>query len=182
MAFDNESLKPLYRLELGMAGESCALSIAERLGMPRRILERARRAAYGTDSSQDGAAPQDSKPVIPSAPRIEKQAEQKTMKPRRSETFRIGDSVIVYPQKQIGIVYACANEKGEIGVQIKNRKMLINHKRIKLHVKAEELYPENYDFSIIFDSVQNRKARRIMEKRHEAGNVIIISDGADTPE
>lgn len=182
MAFDNESLKPLYRLELGMAGESCALSIAERLGMPRRILERARRAAYGTDSSQDDAAPQDSKPVIPSAPRIEKQAEQKTMKPRRSETFRIGDSVIVYPQKQIGIVYACANEKGEIGVQIKNRKMLINHKRIKLHVKAEELYPENYDFSIIFDSVQNRKARRIMEKRHEAGNVIIISDGADTPE
>ena len=34
MAFDKETLKPLYRLEIGEAGESCALSIAKRLGMP----------------------------------------------------------------------------------------------------------------------------------------------------
>ncbi len=31
---------------------------------------------------------------------------------------------------------------------------------------AEELYPENYDFSIIFDTVENRKLRHQMEKKY----------------
>ena len=35
-----------------------------------------------------------------------------------------------------------------------------------MHVKAEELYPEDYDFSIIFDTVANRKARHKMEKSY----------------
>ena len=39
MAFDRESLRPLYRMELGEAGESCALYIAEKLGMPEEMLE-----------------------------------------------------------------------------------------------------------------------------------------------
>lgn len=30
---------------------------------------------------------------------------------------------------------------------------------------AEELYPEDYDFSIIFDSVENRKLRHQMERK-----------------
>jgi DNA mismatch repair protein MutS2 len=36
-----------------------------------------------------------------------------------SEKFTIGDNVVVYPQKEIGIVYARLNDKGEIGVQLK---------------------------------------------------------------
>ena len=89
--------------------------------------------------------------------------------------------MIVYPQREIGIVYACSNEKGEVGVQVKGKKILVNHKRIKLHIAASELYPENYDFSIIFDSVKNRKARRILERRHEEGNVVVIKQGDSGP-
>ena len=85
--------------------------------------------------------------------------------------------MFVYPQKEIGIVYDSANEMGEVGVQVKGEKSLINHKRIKLNVPASELYPEDYDFSIIFDSVDNRKARHIMGKRHQEGNVIIVKEG-----
>ena len=36
---------------------------------------------------------------------------------------------------------------------------------MKLHVKAENLYPEDYDFSIVFDSVKNRKARHNMGRK-----------------
>jgi dsDNA-specific endonuclease/ATPase MutS2 len=180
MAFDRQSLKPLYRLELGMAGESCALSIAERLGMPAHILQRAHRAAYGSSPEQPvQASPVDRPAGAPGAPQIHRQAEQKPKKPQRSASFALGDSVIVYPQKEIGIICACSNEKGELGVQIKRKKILVNHKRVKLHVPADKLYPENYDFSIIFDTVANRKARRVMEKRHEEGNVIVLSDGND---
>lgn len=89
--------------------------------------------------------------------------------------FNVGDSVMVYPQKQIGIVYRKANEKGEVGVQIRKMKILVNHKRLKLQVPASELYPDDYDFSIIFDSVAARKARKILEKRHDP-NVVVEHD------
>ena len=46
-----------------------------------------------------------------------------------------------------------------------NRKIWINHKRVKLHVKAEDMYPEDYDFSIIFDSVEMRKKRHEMSRK-----------------
>ncbi|MDD2504573.1 MAG: DNA mismatch repair protein MutS, partial [Clostridia bacterium] len=45
MAFDRRTLQPLYRLETGEAGESCALYIAKRLGMPLHMIERAAKAA-----------------------------------------------------------------------------------------------------------------------------------------
>jgi dsDNA-specific endonuclease/ATPase MutS2 len=180
MAFDRQSLMPLYRLEIGEAGESCALYIAERLGMPGRILERARRAAYGNSTEKPGSAEMQTGPAVikpEGPPQIIRQKETRSDKPPRSSLFNLGDSVIVYPGREIGIVCARDNGKGEIGVQIKKKKHLINHKRLKLHVPASELYPEDYDFSIIFDTVANRKARHILDKRHEPGNVVVLREG-----
>ncbi len=181
MAFDRKSLMPLYRLELGAAGESCALYIAQRLGMPENILEHARRASGTTKRDAAFFCAAD----VPSAPpakeseqpaRIIRQ-KQRPETDTRSESFNIGDSVIVYPAKEIGLVYKTTDARGEIGVQVKGVKKLVNHKRIKLHVPASELYPEDYDFSIVFDTVENRKARHILKKRHEEGTVVVLKDG-----
>lgn len=178
MAFDKNSLMPLYRLELGKAGESCALYIAERLGMPVQILNRAHTAAYGNQGEgicyKESFSP-DEKSIA--SPKIIKLKVPEPETRNGGTEFNIGDSVFVYPHKEIGIVYARANEKGEVGVQVKGEKRVINHKRIKLNVPASELYPEDYDFSIVFDSVENRKARHMMGKRHQEGNVVIISEG-----
>ncbi|HWQ40682.1 MAG TPA: DNA mismatch repair protein MutS [Desulfosporosinus sp.] len=176
MAFDKESLLPLYRLEIGEAGASCALYIAERLGMQQHMLIRAHQAAYGNSTNQYEGTLQQSNPLPAQAaivPQIVKQEVPKPKVPSCSETFNLGDSVIVYPQKETGIVYARSNAKGEIGVQIKEKKTLINHKRLKLRIAASELYPADYDFSIIFDSVANRKARHLLDKGHYEGNVIV---------
>ncbi len=180
MAFDRQNLMPLYKLEVGEAGESCALYIAKRLGLPQRMIDRASLAAYGNKSGESYKVISSFTTTAPdlnsednsiSTQKIKKQ-ETKASEMPRSMKFNIGDSVIVYPQKAIGIVYKRANEKGEIGVQIKKQKLLINHKRLKLHVPASELYPEDYDFSIIFDTVANRKARHKMESRHNPNLVI----------
>ena len=80
--------------------------------------------------------------------------------------YQTGDSVMVYPDKKIGIVCAPANEKGVLRVQMPDKKIWINHKRVKLHVAASELYPEDYDFSIIFESAEHRKARHNMERKY----------------
>lgn len=73
---------------------------------------------------------------------------------------------MVYPDKKIGIVCEEINDKGVLRVQIADRKIWINHKRVKLHIKSEELYPEEYDMSIVFDSVENRKKRHDMERKY----------------
>lgn len=190
MAFDKESLKPLYRLEIGEAGESCALYIAKRLGMAENMLARAYKEAYQREPSDSspatGAASSrieaelftledgdvSSSPVsTPSMlPKVEGERKDTARKMgNASSKYTIGDSVMVYPQKKIGIVYQLANEKGLIGIQMQKKKELVNHKRLKLISPALELYPPDYDFSIIFDTVANRKARHKMEKGHQPG-------------
>lgn len=92
----------------------------------------------------------------------------KKARPREdlSAKYRLGDSVMVYPDKKIGIVCKPINEKGVLRVQLPDRKIWINHKRVKLHVAAEELYPEDYDFNILFETVANRKIRHDMDRKY----------------
>lgn len=198
MAFDRESLKPLYRLEIGEAGESCALYIAKRLGLPQRMLKAAYDMAYGVGNGAGGGLlterrnslkEEEKRSLFDSGedadggnrisqekeeaggqgllPQVEKMEEPKERNKNKkySDKFQIGDSVLVYPQKKIGIVFSKINENGEIGVQIQKRKQWISHKRLKLKAPASEMYPEGYDFSIVFDTVENRKARHEMGKR-----------------
>ncbi|MGI5959397.1 MAG: endonuclease MutS2 [Massiliimalia sp.] len=172
MTFDRETLKPTYHLELGKAGESCALFIAKRLGFPPHLLELAKQAAYGSRQEEtDGThaspiQPQNYEVTQTPSKLISQKPESTSHAPRRCDQFQIGDSVTVYPKREIGIVYQTVDSRGNIGVQIKGKKLLIPHRRLKRKVAASELYPPDYDFSIIFDSVENRKARKQMNKRH----------------
>lgn len=175
MTFDKESLKPLYRMVIGEAGESCALYIAKKLGMPGGMLKRAAQAAYGTENTvakNTGEAFEDNFPKdIPEELIKEKTNHISRQKSSGSvneltDKFQIGDSVMIYPDKKLGIVCEKVNEKGVLRVQLPDKKIYINHKRVKLHVKAQELYPEDYDFSIIFETVENRKARHQMERKY----------------
>ena len=98
-----------------------------------------------------------------------KEEEQKAGKHKQEDIksrFQIGDSVMVYPQRKLGIVFAPADDRGDVGVQIQKRKLLVNYKRLQLKVAASQMYPEDYDFSIIFDTVENRKARHQMERKY----------------
>ena len=166
MAFDKESLKPLYKLEVGLAGESCAFYIANRLGMPTNMLKVAMKAAYPDKEWETvNVEVQNETNKQKGKPRIKKK-QAITGKQDEANKFKLGDSVMVYPDKKIGIVCETANEKGVLRVQMPNKKIWINHKRIKLHVPADKLYPENYDFSIIFDSVENRKIRHNMGRKY----------------
>ena len=62
-----------------------------------------------------------------------------------------------------------ADQTGNVLVQVKREKRLVNQKRLKLKVRASELYPEDYDFSIIFESVEERKAKHQMERKYCEG-------------
>lgn len=171
MAFDKESLKPLYRLEIGEAGESCAFYIAKRLGMTDEMLHTASMAAYGEVSEElkkGNKNPQDRQMQRTNSyktPVIQKKKESK-IDSKRIDQYEIGDSVMIYPEQKIGIVCKKVDEKGMLQVQAKEKKIEINQKRVKLHVKADKLYPEDYDFSILFQSVEERKIRHQMQRKY----------------
>ncbi|MDG0793184.1 hypothetical protein OMP38_21775 [Cohnella ginsengisoli] len=40
---------------------------------------------------------------------------------------------------------------------------------MQLQIESKHLYPDDYDMNIVFDSVENRKKRSLMAKRHVEG-------------
>ena len=170
MAFDRASLMPLYRLELGASGESCAIEIARRLGMDEGLLARARQVADGDVQ----AAPPRHAPMRVPAGRLKRLPDKSE---GRFERFHMGDSVQLLPDKKTAIVYRPADDEGNVVIQLQGQKLTVRHNRLRLLVPADQLYPPDYDFSIIFDTVANRKAAHTMARKYDPGAVIVIKEG-----
>lgn len=149
MDFDRENLKPLYKLQIGEAGTSCALHIAKRLGLPEHMLHDAEKTAYGKSNYNPQVVKYTSK--MPT-PKIQKDVPKKEPK----SAFVMGDCVEVGIEKEIGVVYKTEDKMGDLIVQIKGVKQKVNYKQLKLKVSASELYPEDYDFSVIFNTIEER--------------------------
>lgn len=169
MDFDIETLQPTYSLKIGKGGESQAFSIALRLGMHPELIEKAHAITYkenkkyGKDQQYDSFEKRE----------LEKQVsvnryKAKQHKPKQIEVkpYNKGDNVFIKATNEHGIVYNGPDNGGNYMVFVKGVKRTINQKRIQLHISAEELYPEDYDFDIIFESAENRKKAVQMRKKH----------------
>lgn len=195
MTFDKESLRPLYKMVIGEAGESCAFYIAAKLGMPKYMLQVAVEAAYGNEASLVSGEKQrndvQKSRAVPedffredSADRMQKKTSGPRIKKKKASSknagladkYHRGDSVMIYPDKKIGIVCEPVNEDGVLRVQLQKKKIWINHKRVKLLVAATELYPEDYDFSIVFDTVEARKLRHQMSRKYVEGEELHLEE------
>jgi DNA mismatch repair protein MutS2 len=176
MEFDIESLSPTYRLIVGRGGESQAFAIALKLGIHPKIIERAHLITYKEMKTYENKETDSWKQK-----ELEKQVIVNKYKNRKKTVvnpdvniiqYSQGDNVRVSPTNEFGIVYSGPDQLGNYVVQVKGEKIAINHKRIKLYIAAEELYPADYDFDIIFESKENRKKSKILTKRHD-GEIII---------
>lgn len=182
MAFDEETLSPLYRLDMGEAGNSYAFVIAAKLGISASIIDRARTIADslkdgrgnasvpklngkdGTTSATQQRESQNSKPK--NRPMTEAQSEI-------ASRWNVGDVVFIPQMRKPGVVYRLPDERGNMIIQVQKEKLTINHKRIRKYIDKKHLYPgEDYDMDIVFDSVENRKKRHLMGKRHVDGLMI----------
>ncbi|MGG1674582.1 endonuclease MutS2 [Neobacillus sp. NRS-1170] len=175
MEFDLNTLSPTYRLNIGRGGESQAFAIALKLGIHPKIIEKAHRITYKEEKNYTTAITDPWK-----LKEIEKQViinkYQNQKKASRTELqipkYQQGDNVKVSPANEFGIVYQGPDSQGNYVVQIKGEKVSVNHKRLTLYIAASELYPEDYDFDIIFQSKENRKKSKILSKRHEEKIII----------
>ncbi|WP_145949907.1 endonuclease MutS2 [Paenibacillus sp. Y412MC10] len=204
MEFDVETLEPLYRLTIGEAGQSYAIQIATKLGMTAGIIERSQEILQRqkplpalqsdaaeehpivqTESEQMEETAQSSDPLeanegdgAGSRDQADEDQEQASAAPVRK--LEVGDAVYVSSYGRTGIVYEPEDAMGMVGVMIQKEKIRINQKRLKLFIEKSELYPEDYDFDIIFESKENRKKSKLMNRKHVEG-LSIIRDSDSKP-
>ncbi|TYR74045.1 endonuclease MutS2 [Rossellomorea vietnamensis] len=177
MEFDLETLEPTYRLIVGRGGESQAFSIALKLGMHPEIIEAAHRVTYKENRRYDGVSYDDhmrkeqERQVAVNRYAKRERIEKETHK-TESPQFVMGDNVKVSPAGEIGIVEKGPDKMGSYTVWVKGEKREVNHKRLELYISAKELYPEDYDFDIVFKSKDYRKKSHQMNRRHDAETVI----------
>lgn len=180
MEFDKDSLQPLYRLTIGEAGESYALQIAKKLGIPDKVIQRSQLLVVQQREQGGNRAIWNSGAGIKDMSGIEGWREEKVKEipgeagegmgsTTAPANYEVGDAVFVRSLGRTGIVYEKRDHMGMVGVMIQKQKMRINHKRLNPYLSKEELYPEDYDFDIIFESKDTRKKRKLMQKKHVEG-------------
>ncbi|KPV45728.1 endonuclease MutS2 [Alicyclobacillus ferrooxydans] len=195
MEFDVETLRPLYRITIGEAGESYALLIARKLGLSKELIDRARtivetQSGAGENGKVQTKVHKHMNELSPAeqhsdlrAPRhhseLEKVPQVNGVRDgndaaliTKTKPFQIGDRVWIHPMRQSGIVAELPDTRGNLVVMVQKRRHVINQKRVAPYLSREELYPENYDLDIVLESKDVRKKRKLMNKRHVDGLAI----------
>ncbi|HZH62891.1 MAG TPA: endonuclease MutS2 [Metabacillus sp.] len=165
MDFNIETLQPLYKLIVGKGGDSQAFSIAQKLGMPMEIIERAKEISC--------RQPTKDTPIIPAIKERERILHSKAQREdKQIQTYQVGDAVWIPHLQTKAIVQRTVNTMGELKLVVKGEKVTINHKRVKPFIKSEELYPDQYDLDQVFDAKDIRKKKNLMKRKHVDGVVI----------
>jgi len=154
MQFENNTLEPLYKLIIGKVGESNALWISKKMGIKDSILEKAKK--YTEDKDYNLELIRDSK--------VKKKKVEEEINDIKIYAYKIGDKVLLLEFSEFAIVYKPVDSFNNITVLYKDDFLEVNEKRLKLELKAEDLYPEDYDFNTLFVDYQQRKLERDLER------------------
>ncbi|MBD7911862.1 endonuclease MutS2 [Clostridium cibarium] len=145
MEFEIETLEPLYKLSLGKVGDSNALYISKKMGLYNSIIERAR--IYMDTKNYNYSLLEESKVIKDKDEEIEEEFLE----------YSIGDRIILLENNESAIVYKERDKLNNIIVLYNKEFIQVNCKRIKLEIKASELYPEGYDMNQLFIDFKERK-------------------------
>ncbi|MCY6958107.1 endonuclease MutS2 [Clostridium brassicae] len=152
MEFEKETLEPLYRLSIGKVGESNALYISKKMGLSNSIINKARE--YIDTKSYNYNLIKDSKIVKNKDVQLNEDLYE----------YCVGDKVILLENNEPAIVYRGIDKLNNVTILYNKEFVEVNYKRIKLSLKASELYPEGYDLNQLFISYKERKLERDIER------------------
>ena len=152
MEFEKETLEPLYKLSIGKVGNSNALYISKKMGIYDSILKRAKDYMDSKSYNYD---------LVSNSKVIKDKVESKIDDIYK---YSIGDKVILLDNNESAIVYKEMDKLNNVTVLYKNEFIEVNYKRIKLEIKASELYPKDYDLNQLFISYKERKLERDIER------------------
>lgn len=153
MEFKLETLEPLYKLHIGKSGDSNALYIAKKMGISNKIIERTKRYIEDKDYNYD----------LVEESKLSKDKTYINNKEKLYE-YKQGDKVTLLDNNESGIVYKERDRDNNLIVMVNKEFIKVNYKRIKLEIRAKELYPEGYDMNQLFVSFKERKLERDIER------------------
>lgn len=185
MEFDIETLQPTYRLIVGEGGESQAFAIALKLGLHPKIISDAHQITYKEVKEyqvkiDDLHERKDLEQQI-AYNKYARAIKNNNKKGDNSNVqFQKGDNVKITATGEFGIIYDGPDGYNNYIVQVKKEKRSYNYKRLKMYIAANELYPDDYDFDIIFETKENRKKAHIMDRKHVEGLNINLEEHKDS--
>lgn len=152
MEFEKETLQPLYKLRIGKVGSSNALYISKKMGLDDSIINRARQ--YFDNKNYNYSLIEESKVMKNKEPQIKEDFYK----------YSVGDRVILLDNNESAIVYKEIDKLNNVTVLYNDELIEVNYKRIKLDIKASQLYPDGYDLNQLFVSFKERKLERDIER------------------
>ncbi len=152
MEFKKDTLEPLYKLSIGKSGDSNALYISKKMGIDDNIIEKARKYIDSKEYNYD---------LVKESKISKKKIQNSTSE---YNLYSIGDKVKLLDNNKEAIVYKEINELNNITVLCDGEFIEVNYKRLKLEIKAEDLYPAGYDLNQLFVSFKERKLERDIER------------------
>lgn len=152
MEFKKDTLEPLYKLSIGKSGDSNALYISKKMGIDDNIIEKARKYIDSKEYNYD---------LVKESKISKKKIQNSTIE---YNLYSIGDKVKLLDNNKEAIVYKEINELNNITVLCDGKFIEVNYKRLKLEIKAEDLYPAGYDLNQLFVTYKERKLERDIER------------------
>lgn len=152
MEFQKETLEPLYKLSIGKVGHSNALYISKKMGLHHSIIDKARE--YIDTKSYNYALIKGSKVIKNKELQVKEDFYE----------YSVGDKIILLENNESAIVYKERDRLNNVTILYNKEFIEVNYKRIKLELKASELYPEGYDLNQLFISYKERKLEKDIER------------------
>ena len=153
MQFNQETLEPLFQLQIGKSGDSNALWISRKMKVPEHVLTRAEK--YMVDKEYGLEVLDQNK--------VKKEKIIETT-PTDTTLYEKGDRVKLLDYNDFGLVYELQDKFSNVTVYYQNEMIDVNKKRLKLEQKAKDLYPDNYDLDTLFADYQTRKWQHDIER------------------
>ena len=152
MDFEKETLEPLYKLSIGKSGNSNALYISKKMGIPDFIIEKTKCYIENKEYSYNLIKESKKKTII------------EKIKEESINHYNVGDKVLLLDKGESAIVYKGMDRFNNITVLYKKEFLEVNYKRVKLEIKREDLYPEDYDMEQLFVDFKTRKIKKDIER------------------
>lgn len=154
MQFKKETLEPLFKLMVGKSGKSNALWISQRMGVEEGIILKAQQymdhKAYRFECV--------------STHNIRVRKVEEVTKIEKQCSLDKGDKVFLSEYQDYGIVYKPKDDFNNLEILYKGKFLKINHKQVKLAIKAGDLYPSDYDLDSLFTSFTERKLEKDIKR------------------
>jgi dsDNA-specific endonuclease/ATPase MutS2 len=160
MDFDRKTLKPLYKLLIGVAGESNALWISKELGLPDKILNRVNEI----NSTHEIVSPRKISSFSKKKSRVQEIIESKKAVDENKTIYNKGDRVLINETKKYGVVFDHITEENRVVVFINDEYKDFRDNRLTLDKRREVLYPEGYDLDQLFISFKRRKLEKDIKR------------------